>query len=181
MDQQLTMPEVVDFIERVGDALDWSTRYMDLAATAAGAVFRAEELDEQTDAVPIGEAVIDNQIARLTEDMALRGRSPNTGAVYVGTWKRVSTIAEGWLPLRGTPKEEYFWETIDQYRDTRPTRRTRDRNDSLHTGDGTDVWRRIEVPLDDGVAVVSLPRKLSQAEAYRIVVAVMATGAVEAS
>jgi hypothetical protein len=186
------MKELVWFIERLGEELNWSTRYMDLAATTAGAVFRSLDLDESSDAIPIGEHVAAAQLKTLESDLLGRGLSPSTITTYTTTWKRLSSVADGWVKAAGTSSEKTFWDDIDQYRDSRPSRRSRTVDTSApsdemryesgpleDSGDADGPWKRIEIPLDGGVAVVVLPRKLSQTEAFLIMEAVINAGAVD--
>lgn len=190
MGRTLSMSDVVGFIERVGSELDWSTRYMDLAATASAAVFRSLGLDED-ELVEVGETALARQLESLEADLLRRGLTPGTARTYANTWRRVATLAAEWQMVRGTPEEEQFWAGVTRFRDDRKTRRTRAapggglkdatvefRSSADSEQDGGHALI-IRVPLGDGVAVVEIPHTLTQAEAYRIVQAVIEAGAVD--
>jgi hypothetical protein len=199
MSEELSIKELVAFIERLGPELEWSSRYVDLVATTSGAVFRGLGLDESRDGILIGPSVLTLQLQELEHDLLQRGRSESTITTYTTTWKRISEIAGDWIAVRGTSAEDEFWESVHTRRDSRPRRRTtRTKSPSatdrvfsnldspastrlrfesvydMYDPDGT--GERIEILLDEGVAVIVLPRKISPAEATRVISALLAEG-----
>lgn len=199
MTEKLTIKEFVYFIERLGPQLGWSSRYVDLVVTTAGAVFRGLELDESRDIILIGPTVLESQLSALKLDLRNRGLSESTVRTYTTTWRRTSEFAGDWIAVRGTSDEDEFWENVHTRRDSRTRRRnTRTRTPSATDGTFTDpespsstrprfesvyqaydpdgTGERIEVPLDDGIAVIVLPHKITQVEASRLISALFVQG-----
>lgn len=118
------MKDIIYFIEKVGPDLDWSSKYLDLLATTAGAAFAATDLPEDTAEIAIGGPVTHYQMEQIERWLKERGRSDSTVRTYVGSWKRLSYIMEQWLAVRDTDREEAFFDNVSVFKDPRPKRRT---------------------------------------------------------
>ena len=119
MSASVSIKELVYLIEQFGPKLGWSSRYIDLAATTSGAVFRSLDLDERRDVISIGPSVMPSQLEALTSDLRARKLSDSTISTYTATWKRISEIGGAWAVAVEAGQEDQFWDEVEKYRDAR--------------------------------------------------------------
>ena len=192
MKSEMSMKEVVEFIEKVGPGLDWSNRYMDLAATACAAVFRSQGISEEEGVLEIDVRFLIKQLGVLRTDLEARGLSSSTAATYEATFKRIVRLISAWHGSLGDRvAESEFWDGIGEYRDTRIQRRSRavrDFGDSMAARralappvSATRVPKplSLEMPILGGSARVEVPRPLTHAEAYELMQELTRNGLVE--
>jgi hypothetical protein len=172
------MPELVKVASSAGRSFGWTSNYVDVLITAAGAVFKAVRLDEASDAIDVSTVAVGEQIERLVSERTAQGASPRTIASYTTAWKRLAAVTRAWAE-GGKSDSVADWDALAvRMADTRVRRkRSSHAQPTDPSGIQPSTMTELTVDLLDGrTATLALPEHLHEREVLAIIAVVTQHG-----